>query len=60
MTITVPVEKGETMADFRWLYSETENPTFRICMKCGCAYRNHENDGPFHHCPNCGELLEVE
>lgn len=48
------------MTDFRWLYSETENPTYRICMKCGCAYRNHENDGPFHHCPNCGELLEVE
>lgn len=42
----------------KWLYSSTEDPVFRICPKCGRAYRIAERECPYNFCPNCGEPLE--
>ena len=45
----------------KWLYSGIEHPTFRICDKCGRAYKVREEEGSYNYCPNCGaEMREVQ
>ena len=37
----------------KWLYDDANNPTFRICSKCGAVYHVHSGDGAYNACPNC-------